>query len=54
MVVKVYHLPNGATVRVHDDYIAPHGSEEERRTIAAQNRAASEILRRAKESRPVS
>lgn len=52
MIVQTIKTASGATVRIHDDYIAPRGSEEERRRIAAQNMIASEILRRAKESRP--
>ena len=47
MVIKTYTLPNGATVRIHDDYMAPEGSEEERRIIEEQNRLAWEIMRKA-------
>lgn len=35
---------SGVTVRIHDDCIAPRGSEQERRAIDAQRRAAYEIL----------
>lgn len=35
---------SGATVRIHDDCIAPRGSEQERRAIDAQRRAAYEII----------
>ena len=45
MIIKVIHLPSGATVHIHDDYIAKPGSEEERRIIEAQNRAAAECIR---------
>lgn len=53
MVIREIKTASGATVRIHDDYIAPRGSEEEKRRIDAQRMIASEILRRAKESRPV-
>lgn len=48
MVIKTYKLPSGATVRIHDDYMAPRGSEQERRIIEEQNRLAYEIMRKAK------
>lgn len=51
MIIKVIHLPGGATVCIHDDYIAEPGSEEERRVIEAQNRAAREIMKSVKEGR---
>ena len=35
---------SGVTVRIHDDCIAPRGSEQERRAIDAQRLAAYEIL----------
>ena len=44
MIIKTYTLPSGAVVRVHDDFIAPRGSEEERRAIARQNAVARAIL----------
>jgi hypothetical protein len=34
----------GATVRIHDDFMAPKGSERERRIIEEQRRVAYEIL----------
>ena len=44
MVVRTIKTASGATVRIHDDYIAPMGSEEERRAIVRQNAAARAIL----------
>ena len=35
---------SGVTVRIHDDRITPRGSEQERRAIDAQRRAAYEIM----------
>ena len=44
MVVAEYRTAGGALVRIHDDCMAPRGSEEERRRIEAQRRAAYNIL----------
>ena len=35
---------SGVTVRIHDDCIAPRCSEQERRAIEAQRRAAYDII----------
>lgn len=43
-VIATIRTPGGVTVRVHDDCIAPPGSEAERRAVEAQRRAAHEIL----------
>ena len=45
MVIREIKTASGATVRIHDDYIAPRGSEEEKRRIAAQNQMAYECLK---------
>ena len=44
VVIREYTTPSGAKVRIHDDYMAPRGSEQEKRIIAEQRRAAHEIL----------
>lgn len=44
MVIKTITTSNGATVRIRDDCMAARGSEEERRVIEAQRRAAFRIL----------
>lgn len=44
MIVWQGKSPSGATVRIHDDYMAPKGSEQERRIIEEQCRVAYEIL----------
>ena len=44
MVVKTITTSNGATVRIREDCMAARGSEEERRVIEAQRRAAYNIL----------
>lgn len=44
MVIAEIRASNGALVRIHDDCMAPRGSEEERRRIEAQRRAAHKIL----------
>lgn len=44
MIVCEYKTPSGATVCIHDDYMAPRGSEQEKRIIEEQRRAAHEIL----------
>lgn len=46
MIIAEIRASNGALVRIHDDCMAPRGSEEERRRIEAQRRAAHDILRR--------
>lgn len=43
-VIATYRTGSGVLVRIHDDCIAPRGSEEERRAIEAQRRAAHNIL----------
>lgn len=43
-VVATIKAANGVTVRIHDDCIAPRGSEQERRAIEAQRWAAYEII----------
>lgn len=43
-IIATITTRSGAIVRVHDDCIAPRGSEEERRAIEAQRRAAHSIL----------
>ncbi|MBR3505322.1 MAG: hypothetical protein IKO07_13920 [Clostridia bacterium] len=43
-VVAEIRASNGALVRIHDDFMAPKGSEEEARRIEAQRRAAYDIL----------
>lgn len=45
MIIAEIRASNGALVRIHDDCMAPRGSEEEKRRIEAQRRAAYEILR---------
>lgn len=44
MIVATVRASNGVTVRIHDDRIATPGSEDERRAIEAQRRAAYEIM----------
>ena len=44
MVTAEIRASNGALVRIHDDCMAPRGSEEEKRRIEAQCRAAYRIL----------
>ena len=44
MIVWQGKTPSGATVVIHDDYMAPRGSEQERRIIDEQHRVAHEIL----------
>ena len=44
MIVRTITTSNGATVRIRDDCMAARGSEEERRVIEAQRRAAFRIL----------
>ena len=44
-VIATYTTRSGAVVRIHDDCMAPRGSEEEKRRIEAQRRAAYDILR---------
>ena len=44
MVIKKYKTSSGATACIHDDYMAPRGSEQERRIIDEQRRVAHEIL----------
>lgn len=44
MIVWQGKTPSGATVRIHNDYCAPKGSEQERRIIEQQRRMAHEIL----------
>ena len=43
-IIATITTRSGAIVRIHDDCIAPRGSEEERRAIEAQRRAAHTIL----------
>ena len=43
-VIATYTTSSGATVRIYDDCILPRGSEEERRAVEAQRRAAYNIL----------
>ena len=43
-VIATYTTSSGVTVRIHDDCMALRGSEEERRAIEAQRRAAYNIL----------
>lgn len=45
MIIAEIRASNGALVRIHDDCMAPRGSEEEKRRIEAQRRAAYDILR---------
>lgn len=51
MVIDEYKLPCGATVFIHDDYMAAPGSEAELRAKEAQNRAAWEIMKNVQEGR---
>lgn len=44
MVVQEITTPSGATVRIHNDYCAPKGSEQEKRAIEHQRQMAHEIL----------
>ena len=44
MIIWEGKSPSGATVVIHDDYMAPMGSEQERRIIEEQRRVAHEIL----------
>ena len=44
MIVATMRATNGVTVRIHDDRIAPPGSEDERRAIEAQCREAHDII----------
>ena len=44
MVVAEIRTSSGVLVRIHDDCMAPRGSELERQRIEAQRRAAYEIL----------
>ena len=44
MIIATIRTASGVTVRVHDDCMTPPGSEEERRAIEAQRRAAHDIL----------
>lgn len=46
-VIATMVTRNGVTVRVHDDCMAPHGSEAEARIIEEQRRAAYNIMREA-------
>ena len=45
MIVFVGKAPNGATVKINDGMCAARGSEQERRIIEEQRRAAYDILR---------
>lgn len=53
-VIATYTTSSGVLVRIHDDSMAAPGSEEERRIIEAQRRAAHAILlaRAEKEAKP--
>lgn len=53
-VIATYTTSSGVLVRIHDDSMAAPGSEEERRIIEAQRRAAQAILlaRAEKEAKP--
>lgn len=53
MIVWEGKSPSGATVTIHDDYMAPRGSEQERRIIEEQRRVAHEILVSAAERKAV-
>lgn len=44
MVVAEIRTSSGVLVRIHDDCMAPRGSDEERRAIEAQRRAAHDII----------
>lgn len=44
MIIAEIRASNGALVRIHDDCMAPRGSEEERRAIERQRQAAHKIL----------
>ena len=44
MVIAEIRTSSGVLVRIHDDCMAPRGSDEERRAIEAQRRAAHQIL----------
>ena len=44
MIVASYKTKRGATVMIADDYMAPIGSNEERRVVEDQRRVAHEIL----------
>ena len=43
-IIATIRAPNGVLVRIHDDAMAPRGSEEERQVIEEQRRAARDIL----------
>ena len=53
MIVWQGKAPSGATVVIHDDCMAPKGSEQERRIIEQQRRVAHEILVAAAERKAV-
>lgn len=44
MIIAEIRTSSGVLVRIHDDCMAPRGSDEERRAIEAQRRVAHEIL----------
>lgn len=44
MVIQEITTTSGATVRIHNDYCVPKGSEQEKRAIEQQRRMAHEIL----------
>ena len=44
MIIAERRTASGVLVRIHDDCMAPRGSEEEKRAIEAQRRAAHDIL----------
>ena len=44
MVIQEFTTGSGVRVRICDDYMAPKGSEQERRVIEEQRRVAHEIL----------
>ena len=44
MVIEEFTTESGVRVRICDDYMAPKGSEAERRAIEEQRRVAHQIL----------
>ena len=44
MVIHEFTTESGVRVRICDDYMAPKGSEQERRAIEEQRRVAHQIL----------
>lgn len=44
MVIQEFTTESGVKVRICDDYMAPNGSEQERRVIEEQRRVAHQIL----------